>query len=199
MKSIINIIKTTIYGGILFLLPLVLVIMIIEKAFKLSHAIISPIAAHFENKDVAGIPFHNLLSIAALILLCLLAGLIGRTAFAKKMIAAIENNVLSLIPGYRFIKGMGEQMAGIENNGQWKPVIVKLDDNWQLGFLTDKGQDNIRTVFVPDAPKPWSGMLLFIAAERIIPLNITQKDAINYIRSLGDGMQELIKENVKTG
>lgn len=193
MKKIFNIIKTTIYGGILFLLPLVLVIMIIEKAFKLSKLIITPITAHIENVHVAGIPFHNLLGVITLLLLCLLAGLMGKTKAAKKLVSAIENNVLTYVPGYQFVKGMGEQMAGIENNGQWKPVLVMLDDNWQMGFLTETVHDDIRTVFVPDAPKPWSGVLVFVSNERVLPLNITQKEAISYIRNLGSGMQQVIK------
>ena len=44
MKSLLDLLKTTLVGGILFTLPLILIVLIVDQAIEISDELISPLA-----------------------------------------------------------------------------------------------------------------------------------------------------------
>lgn len=194
MKKLFSIIKTTLVGGILFLIPLILVIMIVGKAKKMVSTLIHPLVVRLDEKF--NLEFENLTATVIVIGICFLAGLIARARVAKKMVSSVENNVLSHMPGYSFMKSFGADMMG-QGGNDWKPVTIKLDDSWQIGFLIDDISEEVCAVFIPDAPKPWSGTIIYVTPDRIKILNITQKQAVDYLRVLGRGMHATIKDGLQ--
>ena len=73
--------KTTILGGILFLLPLAIVLMILGYLLKLAAKVAKPIADRLEGQgwgDVANIGLVTVLSVLLLVVVSFGAGLIAR-------------------------------------------------------------------------------------------------------------------------
>lgn len=194
MKRLFLIIKTTIVGGILFLIPLILIIMIVGKARAIAKTLIHPMINRLDEKF--DLRFENLAATIIVIGICFLAGLLARIRVAKKMVSSVENNILSHMPGYNFMKSFGADIMG-QGENDWKPVTVRLDDTWQIGFLIDDISEEVCAVFIPDAPKPWSGTITYVTSDRIKVLNITQKQAVDYIRVLGRGMHSIIKDGLE--
>ncbi len=197
MKNIISIIKATFIGGILFLIPLILLIVILEKAFAIINKIAGPIINSFPKTSFLGIAFQEIIALLVVIFLCLLAGIIARTYYAQKIITFLEERVLSLVPGYTFMKTMNENIVGIESKEDLKVVFAKFNDSWQLGFLIETINDTHCTIFVPNAPSPWSGSLYFMEKDRVKEINMTQKEAMVSIKNLGFGTDELLKDILK--
>ena len=127
-----------------------------------------------------------LLAILALVLFCFLAGLFARTALAQRTVRKLELAVLSKVPGYDLLKGMGESMLGFEKEGGYAAVLVRSDDNWQLGFEVDRAQALV-AVFVPDAPNPRAGTLLFFSPDRVTPAGISMTQAMKCLKHYGAG------------
>ncbi|WP_165836401.1 DUF502 domain-containing protein [Taibaiella soli] len=166
--------------------------MIVGKAVGIMRKLVHPIVEQLDERF--NLRFENLVVAAAIIAICFLAGMLAHIRAAKKVVSSVENNVLSHMPGYSFMKSFGADMMGQGNDNDWKPVTVRLDDSWQIGFLIDDISEDVCAVFIPDAPKPWSGTITYVTNDRIKILNITQKQAVDYLRVLGRGMHSMIKD-----
>lgn len=196
MKSIFKILKATFLGGILFLVPLVVLLVILEKGYGIIQKVTLPLVNHLPRVHVLGIALQELIGILIIILICFAAGLLARTANAKKLIQKLENGVLSFVPGYSFMKNMNENIMGIESNQDLKVILVPTDAGWQFAFLIEQIDESTFTVFIPDAPNPWSGSVVFVDKKDIKNIEISQKEALACIRKLGYGSKELLKNKL---
>lgn len=196
MKSILKIIKATFLGGILFLAPLVVLLVILEKGYAIIQKVTLPLVNNLPRVHVLGIALQEIVGIIILILICFIAGLLARTACAKKLIHKLENGILSFIPGYSFIKNMNENIMGLESREDLKVILVPTDAGWQFAFLIEQIDETNFSVFIPDAPNPWSGSVCFVDKKSIKEVNMTQKEALACIRKLGYGSKELLKNKL---
>ena len=137
MKKVMQMLKMTIVGGALFLVPFVLLIIILGKALEITRSIVIPIAERIPVESVIGLDTPRFMALFILILFCFTAGLFAKTDIAKKMVTRIETTVLSNLPGYSFIKNLGEEAAGDAPTQNYKSVLVRFDDAMQIGFLSN--------------------------------------------------------------
>lgn len=193
MKSILKIIKATFLGGILFLAPLILLIVIFEKGYVIIQKITLPLVSHLPRVKFLGIALQELVGILIIVIICFIAGLFSKTSRAKKIIQKLEDGVLSFVPGYSFMKKMNENIMGFESNGDLKVILVPTDAGLQFAFLIEQINENNFAVFIPDAPSPWSGSVVFVEKKDIKEIEISQKQALSCIRKLGYGSEKLLK------
>jgi uncharacterized membrane protein len=196
MKSILKIIKATFLGGILFLVPLVVLLVFLEKGYGIIQKTTLPIVNNFPKINVLGIALQELVGILIIILICLFAGLLAKTVAARNLIQKLEDGVLSFVPGYSFMKSMNENILGFESNEDLKVILVPTDAGLQFAFLIEQISEEKFTVFIPDAPNPWSGSVVFVEKKDIQDIEITQKQALACIRKLGYGSKELLKNKL---
>ncbi|EJG00710.1 DUF502 domain-containing protein [Flavobacterium sp. F52] len=196
MKSIFKIIKATFLGGILFLAPLVVLLVILEKSYGIIQKITLPLAEHLPRIHVLGIALQELAGIIIIILICFVAGLLAKTAKAKNLIQKLEDGILSFVPGYSFMKNMNENIMGLESKDDLKVILVPTDAGLQFAFLIEEINENKFAVFIPDAPNPWSGSVVFVEKKDITDVDISQKQALACIRKLGFGSKVLLKNKL---
>ncbi|MEG2100656.1 hypothetical protein B0A75_01240 [Flavobacterium oncorhynchi] len=196
MKSILKIIKATFLGGILFLVPLVVLLIVLEKGYVIVQKTTLPLVNSFPKVNVLGIAIQELIGILIIILICFVAGVLAKTANAKKLVQKLEDGILSFVPGYSFMKSMNENILGFESNEDLKVILVPTDAGLQFAFLIEQVNENQFTVFIPDAPNPWSGSVVFVEKKDITDIQITQKQALACIRKLGYGSKELLKNKL---
>lgn len=183
MKVFISIISQTVKGGVFFLLPLVIVIMLLKKAVEL----ILPLA-HFINKQIPfQLPFSAMaLSVILLVLICLGAGWLARLGFAKKLILVLEENFLVLFPGYQLMKNSFESKVGLDSEKEYPVVLVPID-GWMIGFLVEELNDTEVMVFIPSAPSSWEGSLVIFEKSQIKHSNLKPGDIMAIMKRLGVG------------
>ncbi|SCX85348.1 Uncharacterized membrane protein [Flavobacterium anhuiense] len=196
MKSIFKIIKATFLGGILFLAPLIVLLVILEKGYGIIQKITLPLAEHLPRIHVLGIALQELAGIIMIILICFVAGLLAKTAKAKNLIQKLEDGILSFVPGYSFMKNMNENIMGLESKDDLKVILVPTDAGLQFAFLIEEINENKFAVFIPDAPNPWSGSVVFVEKKDITDIDISQKQALACIRKLGFGSKVLLKNKL---
>ncbi|WP_163714620.1 DUF502 domain-containing protein [Mangrovibacterium lignilyticum] len=193
MKKILDLFRTTLVGGLVFLFPMVLLLIIIQKALSLVKLVVDPLVAVIPFDSAFGFPMHRVLGVTILVLICLLAGYLANSKAAKQLSTSLEEKILSKLPGYTFYKKMGESMVGLEEDtAQSDVVFVKLDDAKQLAFLMDKLDDEQSVVFVPDSPNPFSGSVLFVSNDRIEATNLSRAMAFKICKQMGGGSRDLI-------
>ncbi|WP_035646828.1 DUF502 domain-containing protein [Flavobacterium sp. ASV13] len=196
MKSILKIIKATFLGGIIFLVPLVVLLIFLEKGYGIIQKTTLPLVNNLPRINVLGIALQELIGILLIIIICLLAGLLAKTSNAKKLVQKLEDSILSFVPGYSFMKSMNENILGIESKDDLKVILVPTDAGLQFAFLIEQISEEKFTVFIPDAPNPWSGSVVFVDKKDIQDIDITQKQALACIRKLGYGSKELLKNKL---
>ena len=192
-RTLFRFLKATIVGGILFLVPVIVLTIVIGKARNIAGAIVRPLTEWIAVETVAGVALAKLLAIGLIVFICFLAGLFARTATARRMIGWIETALLSNLPGYSFMKGMGESIAGVEGDKPHEPVLARIEDAWQIGFLVERIEGGQAAIYVPGSPSPWSGSLYFMSEDRFRALDIPAASALTCIRRLGVGSDVLLR------
>ena len=79
MKGQIQVLKTTIIGGVVFLVPVIIIAAIIGKAFEIMKTVAHPLSALVPIDTVGKIAIVNLIAILLIVLVCFLAGHAART------------------------------------------------------------------------------------------------------------------------
>lgn len=184
--------KTTVLGGILFLVPIIVFIAIIGKALQITGKLAIPIAGLLGADKFVGIAVAELIAIALLVLICFIAGLAAKTPQAKKFVQSLEVNVLEKIPVYELLKTKAQSALSFEETEGMTPVAARFDDSWQLAFEIERIDGGKVVLFVPGAPDPWSGSVCVVTEDRITPLDLTVKSTVNLMKRLGKGTTEAL-------
>jgi len=191
MKGTTGSFQDVLVKGIFLLAPIMVFGMLIAKAIGLLRALVAPLT--HDMGPLAGIPAPALLAGVVLVLLCYLAGLVSQSRAARGVTTWLESTVLRHIPGYVYVKGMGESIVGVEGGTTYQPVLARIEDSWQLGFIVETIEAGQYAVYVPGAPSPWSGAVYFMAEDRIRKLDMRVADVQGCLKRLGVGSTDFLK------
>jgi uncharacterized membrane protein len=192
MKTMGSLIKATALGGVVFLLPLVLLVVVVGKAFNIMKTVSMPVANLISAEKFAGYAVADLLAISALLLLTLLAGLLARSPAFDDFYRKIDAIILQVFPGYSWIKGMTGSLSDSEAEQSLISVAVVQDDAVQIGYEIERLSDGWVAVYLPDAPNTRSGSVAFFTEDRVVPLDTDFAGIANCLKKLGRGSSELI-------
>jgi uncharacterized membrane protein len=195
-RAVKDFVKTTIIGGALFLLPVALVVIILNRVLQAALKLVQPVAdeMHLDQLGtVAGIGVGTLLAVLVLILVSFLAGLIARTTLGARAAHWFESSPIGVLPHYRMLKAMAEGFAKIEDASSLKPALVSIEGGWQIGYLLEPVSDKWFAVFLPQAPTPMSGNVMYFPTERVRPLGISMVQAAAVVKHLGIGSGEALR------
>jgi len=186
-------IKTTVIGGLVFLVPIVIVVAVVGKAYEIMMLVAQPMSDWIPVDAVGGIALANILALAAIGLLCFIFGVIARSASAKKIYHTLDAILLSF-PGYAFVKGFSDSMSRSEEEAKsFIPVLARLDDSAQISFEIERTPKGNVVVYLPGAPNPWSGSVVYLEESRVERLDMSVSEAIKNIQKLGRGSSKYIK------
>jgi uncharacterized membrane protein len=188
--------KTTIVGGVLFLLPLAVVLMVLGYALGLASKVAQPISDRLDLQqwgDLAGVGLVTILSALVLVLVSFAAGIVARTYSGERITPWFESSLLGRLPQYQMLKSMTEGLAQLENARGIKPALISIEGGWQMGYLLEPLENGWSSVFLPQAPTPMSGNVMYLPADRVRPLGITMVEAMSIIRRIGVGSGEALR------
>lgn len=139
MKSLLAFIRHTLTGGILFLLPIVLIVMILQKVISVGVKLVAPLVPLLPDRFL-WFDGRGFLTVALLILFCFMGGLLIRLRRVKKSIGSLEENLLSYLPGYTLMKSLAADAVGEKEEHKLTPVLIQDGDAWNIGFLVEEGE-----------------------------------------------------------
>jgi uncharacterized membrane protein len=189
-----NFLKTTIIGGIIFLVPIVFFIAIIGKALQITVKIAIPLAKIFGISSTGGVAAVELLAILILLLFCFLAGLAAKTRRAKKFVESLEVNVLEKVPAYALLKAKSQNILSPQEAAGLTPVMARFDDSWQIAFEIERLEQDKVVVYLPGSPDPWSGAVAVITADRVTTLTADSLTTANLLKRLGKGAAAVLND-----
>lgn len=194
MQAVVAFVRTTLVGGVLFLVPVVLAALILREAAQFAMRILRPFTRLAPSDTVAGIAIIELLAVAALIALCFLAGLIAGTKAGRALGHRLEYAILRRIPGFMFLRIVMASMVGMETNSGLSVALASIEDAWVLSFVIERHPGGLATVFVPSAPTPAAGSIYYLPEDRIRPLDVPVSAAMACISRLGVGSIDLLEK-----
>lgn len=187
----INFIKTTFMGGIIFLIPIVIFVFVIEKALQVIRHLTTPLINSIQTGTTLAPFAAHLLAILVLVGICFLFGLLARAKRAQFVVATMESRFLQKIPAYSYLKARAESVINPEDMGAMRPIAVRFDDSCQLAFEVDRTDGGQIIAYLPGAPDPWSGSICLVDADRVSPLDITLRSAAMMLQRLGLGSRDI--------
>lgn len=196
MQGAIRFIKTTLVGGVLFLVPVVIGLAILGKAHQLAMKVVTPLLAAV---PVAALNYPlavRLAGVAFLILICFLAGILAGRKKARQATQWLEDNILVHVPGYLLLKSVTRSAAGVEDDTLAKPVLARIEDCWVIGFLVERLEAGHLAIYVPGAPNARSGSVYFMTEDRVRALDVPLGKVMKCMRQLGGGSGSLLSKAV---
>jgi uncharacterized membrane protein len=187
MKTIAHFVRTTILGGLFFLAPIVVLVVILAKAFDYAKKGLNAVVVHIPAASDLTAGAATVLAVAVVALVCFLAGLVAHTVTAQRVVDALESSVLSKIPAYEYLKQESASALGVAEIGELPVVFVPMEGGWQLGVQTEALSDGLVSIFVPGAPDPHSGAVFFFSTDNVRPSGINLVAALNCLRRCGAG------------
>jgi uncharacterized membrane protein len=187
MDQIKSFLKTTFVGGLLFLVPVVLLAVLLRHAMQLADKVAKPIAALLPVSQIGGVAVPTVIAVSILVLIAFLAGLLSRTPVGRRITHWFEESILGGLPQYRMVKSLADGLTQIESDDGIRPVLMRGDEGWMLGYQMEELPGGWRVVFLPASPTPMSGNVLYVEAAKVRALDITMREAMQLVKRLGTG------------
>ena len=189
---IIKPIKATIWGGLLFLVPLTVAIVILGKLFGFMYQLATPFSEWIPLDSIGGIAIANIVTVVLVLMISFVAGLVGTSVWGRQVQQSLEEKLLLIFPRYTFVKSITGSMSAERVNEIMRPVKVRFDDNLQIAFEVERNDEGLVTVFLPGSPDPWSGSVVYFEAERVEPISADLTSIVRSLRSAGRGSGALL-------
>ena len=194
IKKIFKHLRTTIFAGILVILPLGITFLVLKFVFNSLDGILAPIIPQvtiYLFKRQFLLPG---LGIIGFFLLLYLIGLVTTNVLGRKLFHWTDKlfiNIPVVKNIYLSSKQLTDAFSTTKKGSFRQAVFVEFpqEGNFVLGFVTnevtDLGDQRKVTVFVPTGFAPPAGFLLFLPREKILPSHLTIEEAIKTIMSVG--------------
>jgi uncharacterized membrane protein len=192
MAAISRFLRMTILGGAFFLMPIVVIVYLLNKAIDLARRGLKPVAQIIPDQLVSGTTMETIMAVGLIVLLCFLAGLFARTLMAQKFTSKLESAMLSKVPAYDYLKQAGSSMMGLGEMAEHPVVLAQLGDVWRLGVQTDIVQEGLAAVFILNSPNTFSGSVFFVARDRVQRLDVSLARALRCLERCGVGGGSLL-------
>lgn len=184
-RRVLGFFKATFIGGLFVLVPIVLLLVVIGKAVEVVYSALRPAVELMPFDSIGGVSIALLLGFGIVITLCFLAGLGAKVTITKRFVRWIEGWLLSNLPGYSLMKGVGESLVGVGGAADRQAVLARFESSWMVAFVMDRLANGRVVVFVPGVPNALSGTLHVMEADRIEPLGIPIRTVLDFLNRLG--------------
>ena len=189
--------KTTVIGGLVFLVPLVVLGLVIGEAIGVMLVIAEPMASFLPADSIGGVATANLIAVAIIALVCFAAGILARAEIARKLTSRAEAAVLNRIPGYVFLKGLTDTLSPHEN-ADLKPALVSIGNVARIGLEVERvGEDRV-AIYFPGSPNAWSGIVQIISVDHVKPIDVPLTRILDYAEQLGRGANDMLTAKSQT-
>lgn len=182
--------KSTLVGGVVFLLPLVLLLLMLGYALQAVSGIAGPVLSALDLEHygtVSGIGLVTAVSAAILVAVAFAAGVIARTAAGSRLTQWLETSVLGRLPQYQMLKSMAGSFAKLQSTAGLTPALAAVEGGWQIGYRLEMLENGWEVVFVPQAPATMTGTIMYMPPERVKPLDLTMAAATSLVQQMGLG------------
>lgn len=187
-------IRDTFIAGLIFLLPLLVLVVLISKVFQFLAGFTNKIAALFGLDSFGGLSGGTIVSALGIIMVCVLCGYLVRVSFFKRMSSWVDRKMASNIPGYTTYKelAMSKLEPAKQTLNYQSAVWIEINQKQQPGFLLERFADGRMLIFVPQAGNVVQGELYRVRDEQVeICIDTDMQVFLKSIEEKGAGLSVL--------
>jgi len=177
------------FSGLAFLVPLLLVVLVLERGVEFVGRLANPIANLFPERAV-GMGAQTLVGLGLLIIFSFGAGLLAHTRAGKSMFKALGGTMVGALPQFVAARAIGRMLDPEEPD--IAVVLVPIGPRWAIGFAFGPLDGPWASIFLPNAPRCASGSVSFVRPIDIHPIDIDVASAVRLLRRLGEGAEQLL-------
>lgn len=192
--------RNTFLLGVLTTLPIVITYFFLSFIFRRVTGFLIPLIDFITLKIGITLTLFakQTLSLAVLIILLFIIGIIAKNYFGKKVINIFEF-LLAKIPLVRGIYSSMRQVVEtfqVSGGTSFKKVVLveyPMKNKYSIGFVTketssffnSKINNESYNIFIPTTPNPTSGFILIVPKIEVIELDISVDEGIKFVISAG--------------
>ena len=192
MNRMLRVLKATLFAGLLFIVPVILVLVVLRHGVAMAKKVVNPIVvAYAPARTLFGVTVVSIAAVGFLVLIALGLGLFAQTAPGRRVRDWLENTILGRVPGYAILKGVVGDVVGMDTGGIL-PALAWVEESWVYAFVMEVHPDGHRTVFVPAAPSPLTGAIYFFPEDRVRLLDAPPAAIMKAIQRLGQGSAAIV-------
>lgn len=189
-----QLIRTTVTGALVFLLPLGIVAFFAGKIINAAQDLVEPISEQLPVKTVAGVSATILVAILGIVLVSFMAGLLAQSRMARGVVQQMETHLLGRLPAYGLLKSLSNDVIAPGEPADHPVVLIRFDDAWQVGILIGEANAGThRVVFLPDSPTPQSGAVMIVEQDRVQEAGIPLAKMFSAMSARGMGLGEMVR------
>lgn len=187
-----NFLSTVFVGGLLAILPVVIIFKVFSWLFTWLMEFIHPFTTVITSNTGFNITAAKIIATTAVILSCFIIGILVKTAWGKWLQSFTERWFLQKIPGYTALKEIFNQFQPDNKQNFSKPVLITLDKgaNYLMGFVTDKYDNDRYSVFIPTSPSPVNGFVVQTTSENLKFIDAPSETVMRSVLSCGVGVSK---------
>jgi len=203
MDKLKKFIKASLFGGIVVILPILVLIFFFKWLFRIITDMIQPLTNIMLKQYGMAEIFADTLILIIIILICFSVGFFVQTRLGKLLHRLFDRYLIRMAPGYRMVKEVVVQVFGNNKNSPFSNAEVArvklfgMDCPTEVtALVTDKHDNGTYTIFMPTGPNPTSGNIYHVGAEQVtLCPDIRIDSAMRTIIACGAGSATIFKQN----
>jgi uncharacterized membrane protein len=189
MKRPLELLRTALITGLIIVLPAWLALLLLLKLLVQLGVLVKPIAREMP----PGVNHPQLVAALLFLVLCLLVGLLVRTAAGRLIGKTLGEGVFNRVPGYQSLRNIARQFADDGAKEGFKPALIEVEDgSLAPAFLIENHEQGLSTVFMPSVPTPMAGSIFIMPSARVHPIDVPVTTMMKCISKWGSGSSELL-------
>lgn len=194
MKRLVRFLKTTVLGGLLVIIPILLVWVLIGKVFGKITGLVAPLVERMPVEQLGGVAVASILALLLILAVCFVAGLTVRTTIGSRLMSRLETVVLERLPGYKIMNRLTRQFSGASGGDEtmFVPAVLSLaQDSLQLVYVIEDHGNGFSTVMMPSAPAAVAGPVHYVRSDRLRRLDQPLAQVVHVLQTYGIGAKPL--------
>jgi len=185
--------KTSLVAGLLVVIPVGLPIFILKFLFNLADGFLGPLIGSIVRVFYVDSEYIPGLGVIAGLLVIYLSGVLTANFLGRRFLTLSEN-LLCRIPLVKSIYSSSKQVTQVFSSSgkeERRAVFVEYPSagSYAIGFqmtsLESMENNRFCSIFVPTAPNPTSGFILYVAEAKVFPAPFGVEEAMKIIVSGG--------------
>ena len=200
MKKLTEFFKTIAAGGLMVLLPVLLLCLVLAQMLQLIVTLATPIANLLQEGGLEKVASPVLVALVLLAGASFAIGLIMQSKVGRRFGQWIENATLKQLPVYSALKRLTRGFAGTEAGETFMPAMLEIDPGIQeIVYLVEETADGLAAVMVPHAPTAFSGPVKIVDRKRLTLLDTNIGDLSRSLSHWGVGTASLAARKISPG
>ncbi len=195
MKKTADFFKTTLLGGLVAIVPLSAVAFVLWSMLSALFEVIDAMEGVLSFSPWVNTVVMFFAALAALLVLCFLAGLALQTAIGGTLKEWIDSILVKVVPLYGMAKKMTQRLAGGDGS-EFTPALIDLygSSTRALGWIVEELPDDRYSVFVPSTPAATFGQIYVVPKTATEPIEAHMAELMGPVTEWGAGTGRLLSK-----